>query len=171
VTSSRTGRTFACFPAAVLVFVVDQDERILLLKAPYAGGWEVINGALEHGETVLEGALRETREEAGPDLRVRPLGIVHTYTHFYDENGMISISYLMACEEGAAIPGDDMAGSEIRWMTVEEIEESHLILIAPRQKWLVRRAVELYRLWRGADIPPLEKPPGQHGDKYGRDHP
>ena len=47
---------------SVLAFVVNEKEEILLLAHPKReGGWEVVNGALEAGETVLEGALRETK--------------------------------------------------------------------------------------------------------------
>lgn len=47
-------------------------------------------------------ALREVREEAGPDLRVRPLGVVHASTFAYDDRvrRMISVVYLMAHEGG-----------------------------------------------------------------------
>jgi ADP-ribose pyrophosphatase YjhB (NUDIX family) len=171
VTNARGDRAFDCFPAAVLVFVVDEDERILILSNPQSdGGWEVVNGALQHGETILEGALRELREEAGPGVRVRPLGIVHVYTHHYDPNipNMISICYLMAYEGGEVVPGDDMAGSAVRWASAEDIEDESLRMIAPRQKWLAARAVELYRLWHDQDRP-LEKGPDEHGGyKYGK---
>jgi ADP-ribose pyrophosphatase YjhB (NUDIX family) len=172
ITNAKGSRRFDCFPAAVLVFVVNEDERILMLSHPQAdGGWEVPNGALEHGETILEGALRELREEAGPRLRARPLGVVHVYTHRYDPNiqNMISICYLMTCEGGEVVPGDDMAGSAVRWFSVEEIQEDSMQMIAPRQKWLAGRAVELYRLWRDLGDTPLEKGPDEHGGyKYGQ---
>ena len=71
-------RTFACFPAAVLACLIDPDERMLLLAHPQRKGeWEVVNGALEAGETIVEGVLREIREEVGAAARVRPLGSVH----------------------------------------------------------------------------------------------
>ncbi|CAN5248174.1 hypothetical protein BH18CHL2_BH18CHL2_07380 [soil metagenome] len=43
-------------------------------------------------------ALRETREEAGSRLAVRPLGIVHAYTYRFDAKlrTMTSIAYLLA---------------------------------------------------------------------------
>jgi 8-oxo-dGTP pyrophosphatase MutT (NUDIX family) len=59
ITSSE-GRRFANAPAALLAFIVNEDERILMLSHPNsAGRWEVVNGALEHGETLLDGCLRE----------------------------------------------------------------------------------------------------------------
>jgi len=165
LTSQTTSRNFACFAGAALVFVVDEQERILLLSNPRSEGrWEVINGAYEAGETLLDGALRELREEAGPSVRVRPLGVAHAYTHHYDDSvQMISVAYLMAYQGGDVVPGDDMAGSAVGWFTAAEIDAPDFPLLVPSQKWIAGRVIALYRLWRDAPIPPLEKPPDQHG--------
>jgi ADP-ribose pyrophosphatase YjhB (NUDIX family) len=152
ITAANGRRQFACSAAGVLAFIVDDQERILLLSHPRrAGMWEVVNGALEAEETVLVGVLREVREEVGPTARVRPLGTVHTWTFRYDDTVqyMISIGYLLAYEGGAIEPGDDMLGSQYRWWRLEEVAAAHVQLIVPRdQKWLLGRAIELYRLWK-----------------------
>jgi 8-oxo-dGTP pyrophosphatase MutT (NUDIX family) len=156
---SEKGRPFACNPAAVLVFIVNQDEQILLLAHPARGGrWEVVNGAVEAGETVLEAVLRETREEAGRDLAVRPLGTVHVYTYHYDSNvpTMISIAYLLAYEGGEVKPGDDMQGSAYRWWSLDAVERERPELLVPHQQpWLLDRAIEVYRLWRDRPLPEM----------------
>jgi 8-oxo-dGTP diphosphatase len=149
-------RRFACSPVAILVFIVNEREEVLLLSHPKRqGGWEVVNGALEAGETVLEGALRETREEAGSGVRARPLGTVHVSSFHYDERVqyMLSLGYLMAYEGGEIEPGSDMAGSTYRWWSLAELEENDLhLIVPPGQPWLLARAVELYRLWRGREV-------------------
>ena len=44
------GSQFACFPVAVLVFIVDEDERILFLSHPeQRRAWQIVKGALEGG--------------------------------------------------------------------------------------------------------------------------
>ena len=145
-------RLFVCSAVAVLVFIVNEAEKILLLAHPRRKGmWEVVNGSLEAEETLLAAALRETREEVGPDVRVRPLGAVHAYTFHFDENVpyMLSLGYLMAYEGGAIQPGDDMRDSQFRWWNLEEMAEASVqIIVPPNQKWLMQRAVELYRLWK-----------------------
>ena len=115
--TATSGRSFATFPAAVIVPIVNRREELLLLESQRRPGlWEPVNGAVEDGETLLEAALREVREEVGPDLQVRPLGVVHASTFGYDARvqRMISVVYLMAHEGGAAVPGDDMRGSRAR---------------------------------------------------------
>ena len=156
-------RTFACFPAAVLACLVDPLERLLLLAHPQRKGeWEVINGALEAGETIVEGVLREMREEIGLAVHVRPLGTVHTFSFYYDANApsMISIVYLLDYQGGVLVPGDDMCGSTIRWMSRTDIDDPAVKLIVPRdQKWMLHRAIELYHLWKNDRVelqPPLD---------------
>jgi ADP-ribose pyrophosphatase YjhB (NUDIX family) len=114
------------------------------------GRWEPVNGAMDAGETILDAVLRETREEAGPDVRARPLGVIHAYTFRYDDavSHMISIAYLCAYEGGEVVPGDDMAGSAVRWWSLSEIEAEQPTIVAPGSpdlRWLLPRAVELYR--------------------------
>jgi NADH pyrophosphatase NudC (nudix superfamily) len=69
---SATSRQFATSPIAVQAIVVDSEERVLLLNHPQRQkGWQVVSGALEAGETVLAGVLREIREEIGEAVRTR----------------------------------------------------------------------------------------------------
>jgi 8-oxo-dGTP pyrophosphatase MutT (NUDIX family) len=158
ITATSDQRRFAASAVAVVVFVVDREERLLLLEHPRkrAGGPQAISGALEAAETVLDAVLRETREEAGTELRVRPLGTVHASTFHYDDSvpHMISICYLLAYEGGRITPGDDMAGGTFRWWHLDELLDERVRLLVPRdRKWLAARAVELYRLWRDQTVP------------------
>ena len=150
VVTDTHGRQFACFPVAVLIFIVDEDERILFLSHPeQRGAWQIVKGALEAGETILEGVLRETREEVGPDVRVRPLGTVHALaTPIGDDVQAIGLFYLMAYEGGQVQPGDDMLGSQFRWWSLEELENESIKVVVPSEKWITERAIKLYRLWK-----------------------
>ena len=161
ITAANGIRQFACSSAAVLVFVVNEADEVLLLTHPHWPElWEVVNGALERDETILAGALRELHEEIGAAVQVRPLGTVHAYTHAYDERiqHMITICYLMAYEAGAIEPGDDMAGSAYRWWSLADLDAARPRLLVPMdQPWLLRRAVVLYQLWRD-ETPELQPP-------------
>ena len=154
ITNIKETRRFACSAVALQAIVVSADETTLLLSSPTRnpdGAWQVVSGAMEAGETVLEGTLREVREELGNDVSVRPLGTVHAQTFHYDENVqyMIAIYYLLAYEGGEIQPGDDMLGSQYRWWKVDELSHENVnIVVPPGQKWILKRAVELYRLWK-----------------------
>jgi 8-oxo-dGTP pyrophosphatase MutT (NUDIX family) len=158
--TASSGRSFATFPAAVVVPIVNRRRRLLLLESRRRQGlWEPVNGAVEDRESLLEAALREVREEAGPDVRVRPLGVVHASTFTYDDRvrHMISVVYLMAHEDGTVEPGDDMRGSRVRWATLSDIESDGLRLLPPLdQAWLRRRTFDLFRLWEHEPGPTLE---------------
>jgi 8-oxo-dGTP pyrophosphatase MutT (NUDIX family) len=159
ITDASGKRHFAASAAGVLAFIVAPDERLLLLTNPKRPGkWEVVNGALDAEETILAAILREVKEEAGDHIRVRPLGTLHAYTYRYDDNVqfMLSIAYLLAYEGGGIIPGDDMASSQARWFTVDELGAVDIV-VPSTQPWLFSRAVELYRLLK--DQPPVELQP------------
>lgn len=153
ITTASGHRQFVCSPVALTSVIVDPEERILMLASPTRrpdGAWQLVSGALEAGETILEGILRETGEEAGSNLRVRPLGSVHVHTFHYDENApyMIGVYYLLAYEGGPVQPGDDMYDSQFRWWSLEEMVNERIKLFVPPQLWVLRRAIELYRLWK-----------------------
>ena len=53
--------------------VVIEDERVLLIRRgtePLKGQWSIPGGTLELGETLVEGAARELKEETGLEVSV-----------------------------------------------------------------------------------------------------
>jgi 8-oxo-dGTP pyrophosphatase MutT (NUDIX family) len=151
---SVSGRRFAAVPAAVLVFVVDDRDRILVLRHPTDGYVEVVNGGVEAGETILRAAARELREEAGPDLRARILGVFHAYTYRYDERvpRMTSLAFVASHEGGTAVPGDDVAGSTAEWIPAHELAEGAAGPTIPEERWLFTAAASAARAWRTRDV-------------------
>ena len=62
-------------PLMVVGTVPYLDDRVLLCKRaiePRLGKWTLPAGFMEMGETMAEGAARETREEAGADFEMGP---------------------------------------------------------------------------------------------------
>jgi hypothetical protein len=69
---------------------------------------------------------------------------------------MLSVAHLLAYEGGEIQPGDDMEGSEYKWWTVNELKSKEVdLIIPPGEKWLLARAVDLYRLWKQEDAAKL----------------
>ena len=59
------------------------DGNLVLLKRaiePGYGKWVFPGGFVDRGETVIEAAIRETREEASVDVRIRELVDVYSYS-------------------------------------------------------------------------------------------
>jgi len=164
ITDASGKRIFACSAVAVQAIIVNTQEEILLLSSPTRnpdGAWQVVSGALDAQETVLEGVLREAREEIGPAVRLRPLGTVHVHTFHYDDKVqyVIGIYYLLAYEGGPVQPGDDMQGSQFRWWSLEALASEAVKLHIPRgHLWVLERGVGLYRLWQGQTAVDLEAP-------------
>ena len=161
MTNAQGTRHFACSAVAVQAIILNADERVLLLSSPTRnrpGEWQIISGGMEAAETVLDGVLREVGEEAGPQVQVRPLGVVHAHTFHFDDHVpyMIGIYYLFAYEGGRVQPGDDMWDAEYRWWSIEELSAANVRFHPSTHLWMLQRAVTLYRLWKDQPAVPLQ---------------
>ncbi|MCA9926629.1 MAG: NUDIX hydrolase [Anaerolineales bacterium] len=165
-------RVFPAYPVALQALIINEDERFLLLSSPTRNGhneWQVISGGLDANETILDGLLREVGEEAGADVRVRPLTTIHTQTFTFDSHipFMIGIYFLLAYEGGNVVPGDDMAGSNIRWWSVSELEQAEIRFHPSTHLWMLKRGVEMYRMLRERPLPPSVLQPPLFKDPKG----
>jgi 8-oxo-dGTP pyrophosphatase MutT (NUDIX family) len=107
---------------AVGVVVLDADDRVLLVgQHRYtldAYSWELPEGGVPAGESALDGARRELREETGVEAGGwREIVKFHLSNSISDESGVIFAAQVTS--EGAASPEptEDLA---IRWLPFEE---------------------------------------------------
>jgi 8-oxo-dGTP diphosphatase len=63
---------------AVAVAILNQNHELLLLKRKDSGNWTMPGGTHEFGESLVETATRETKEETGLDINITHL--IGTYT-------------------------------------------------------------------------------------------
>ena len=71
-------------PRMVVGCIVEWDDRILLCRRaiePRYGLWTVPAGYMENGETMHQGAIRETLEEATARVEVGPLYAIYNIPH------------------------------------------------------------------------------------------
>jgi len=115
-----------CPLIGVGALVVDQD-KILVVKRdnePSKGLWSVPGGVLELGETTLEGAKREIREETGVEAEFdRLLDVVDNITR--DEKGVICYHYVLIEFLGHPVGGRLVAASDVRealWVDLENLD-------------------------------------------------
>ncbi len=121
-------RHYPSRPVVGVGIVIWRDDKVLLVKrghAPRQGEWGLPGGMQKLGETIMQTAVREAREET--DLDIAPLGIVTALDALtQDENGKVEFHYTIievAAEsrEGKAVAKDDAL--EVRWATIEEVEQ------------------------------------------------
>ncbi len=108
---------------AVGVVVLDDDDRILLVgQHRYsidAMSWEIPEGGVPPGESALDGAARELREETGVVADDwRELARVHTSNSVTDEFGILFTAH--AVSHGEADP-EGTEELEVRWLPFEEV--------------------------------------------------
>ena len=112
---------FANLAAGVLV--LDGDDRVLLVGqhryALDAYSWEIPEGGVPDGETALEGARRELREETGVEAADwQELARVHLSNSVTDELAVLFLA--TGLSHGVATP-DGTEDLAVRWLPFEEV--------------------------------------------------
>jgi mutator protein MutT len=95
-------------PKVVAGAIPERDGLVTLLRRriePGCGKWTFPTGYVELGETVIEAAVRETKEEIGLDVQVASLLNVYSYPGV----GIVTVVYL-----AHVIGGELQAGHEAR---------------------------------------------------------
>ena len=134
--------------------VVIDGSKVLLVRRgqePLKGEWSLPGGALELGETLQQGVVREVLEETG--LTVVPAGIVEVLDRITqdDSSGRIRYHYVLVdflCHvaDGTVRGGSD--AEEARWVDREELQEQSYRL-APLTVQVIEKA---FRLGLGSDL-------------------
>jgi 8-oxo-dGTP pyrophosphatase MutT (NUDIX family) len=113
---------------SVNVVVTNQDGDVLVIQRSDNGNWAVPGGAIDLGESLVQAAIRETREETGITCEVT--GIVGIYTDpghvvLYTSNGEarqeFSIVLTALAVDGEPTPSDE--SSQVRWVSRDELAE------------------------------------------------
>jgi 8-oxo-dGTP pyrophosphatase MutT (NUDIX family) len=120
--SYREGRFWQ--PDVTVATVVVRDGRLLCVEER-ANGRLVINqpaGHLEPDESLLEAAVRETREETGWNVRITH--VVGAYQWKAAETGRHYMRFAFAAEPVNEIPGATLDEGIVRalWLTPQELQ-------------------------------------------------
>jgi 8-oxo-dGTP diphosphatase len=110
--------------AGLLLFRTDAQGRVdaVVLQhravwSDHGGTWGIPGGALTPDETPVEGALRESAEEAG----IEPAGVTVVHTEVLD-HGSWSYTTVVGRATGRQSPrATDAESLEVRWVAVEDV--------------------------------------------------
>lgn len=106
-------------------FVVDEENRVLLIRRTDNGDWALPGGAHDYGEFIAETAVRETKEESGIDIEIT--GIVGLYTdprHLIEYSDGEVRQQFSICFRGRQIGGavaTSVESSEVSWFARSEL--------------------------------------------------
>ena len=111
-------------PLEIAVGILRRGGNLLVAKRPegshLAGRWEFPGGKIRPRERRQEALRRELEEEIG--VAVGHVTLLHRQDHRYDDREVRLWFYL--CDE--VPPGQEpraQQGQEIRWVSIEELEE------------------------------------------------
>jgi ADP-ribose pyrophosphatase YjhB (NUDIX family) len=112
---------------SVNVIVTDDQDRILLIRRTDNDNWAVPGGAIDLGESMVEAAMRETKEESGIDCQITGLTGIYTdpkhvilYTSNLEARQEFSIVLTARPVGGQPTPSSET--SEVRWVPRSEID-------------------------------------------------
>lgn len=111
---------------AVTAFVLDDQDRVLLIQRTDNGLWALPGGAQDFGEYVAEAAVRETREESGIDIEVN--GVVGIYTNpnhvveYSDGEVRQQFSICFRAKYVGGEPTTSDESSSVRWVPQTELD-------------------------------------------------
>jgi ADP-ribose pyrophosphatase YjhB (NUDIX family) len=113
---------------SVNVVVVNDAGEILLIRRTDNDNWAVLGGAIDHGESVAQAAIRETLEESGIECAIT--GVVGIYSDprhviFYTSNGEArqEFSIVLTARPLSGQPTPSNESSDVRWIPTSEIPD------------------------------------------------
>jgi ADP-ribose pyrophosphatase YjhB (NUDIX family) len=111
---------------SVNVVVTNDAGQILLIKRSDNDNWAVPGGAIDLGESLIQAAVRETKEETGIDCEVTGLvGIYADPKHvvLYTSNNEVrqEFSIVLTARALGGVPTSSDESEEVRWVAHESV--------------------------------------------------
>jgi 8-oxo-dGTP diphosphatase len=111
---------------ATLGFVENDKEEILVVKERRSGKWVFPGGQVEIGENLMNGLIREVKEESGIDVEVSHLTSIHSNTGTYEGHSGVKIVPTKVMFDFVCKPvGGELATSDetsdSRWVNKEKV--------------------------------------------------
>lgn len=133
---------FIQFPACVIVVVIDENNRVILLKQKHVSATNhvLVAGYIKYGDNAEETVVNEVAEETGQCV----LDIKYFRSYFYEKRGMLMFGYAVfvkAQDFVESVEVDEVEwfdlGTAISLVRQGSIAEQHLLSVAA---WLKKRS-------------------------------
>ena len=106
----------AVHSVSVAGVIVDDQDRVLVIRRRDNGNWEPPGGVLETGESIQDGLRREIREETGLDIEIGRLSGV------YKNMSRAIIALVFRCRAIGGSPTPNAEVTDLRWMQLDEVQ-------------------------------------------------
>lgn len=115
-------------PAVYLFF--EKDGKFLIARRCNTGyqdgNYNVPSGHVEAGETILEAAVREAKEEVGVDIRPEDLEFIHAsyrVKHDYTDN-RADYFFKLSRWSGDIVNAEPEKCDDLKWVSIDELPEN-----------------------------------------------
>ncbi len=121
---------------ALIVRKSGEDYEMLLLKHKYGGHWSFPKGHVEEGETEVQTALREVKEETGLSIELFD-GFRQSVEYFPKPNVRKQVVYFFGYTHDGNTKMQEEEISEIRWVP---FVDAHKVVTFRNDKFLINKA-------------------------------
>jgi len=118
------------------VIINDNNEILLTLRGKKAknekGTWEIPGGAIEFGETLEAGLIREVKEEL--DIEIDVLKLIQVCDHLIptEKQHWVAPSYLCKIVKGKPTIMEPEKCDKIDWFSLEEAQKLKLSIVTKK---------------------------------------
>ena len=124
-----------------VLYYVHRELRVLVIKQARNGNWSFPKGHVEQGETEIETAIREVREEVGAE--VSPIdGFREVIRYTPKTNVQKDVVYFVATPETPTIKMQREEVSDYKWMRPDDAMKN---LTFKNDKEVLRKALDFLK--------------------------
>ena len=126
---------------ALVFYLKDNREQILLIKHSNSGHWSFPKGHVEAGETEVETAVREIFEETGVNANI-DTRFREVVTYSPKKDVLKDVIYFFATTDNDATEKQESEVSEIMWVDIDKALNS---VSYRNDKELITKAIRFYK--------------------------
>lgn len=113
------------YKQSVHVWIINNKEKLLIERRSFnmrknPGKWAFVGGVPDTGETSLEGAIREVKEELGIELKQRDIELLISLKREHD---FVDVWIAKDDTELEDIIMQESEVSEVKWVSIDELEK------------------------------------------------